>query len=56
MLTCSLKADVYSNGRSEEIIGKALQKYNIPREQIVILSKCYFGTDMPFILAGTAMS
>lgn len=38
-------ADVYSNGRSEEIIGKALQKYNIPRQKVVILSKCYFGVD-----------
>ncbi|KAL2434027.1 Versiconal hemiacetal acetate reductase [Exophiala dermatitidis] len=36
-------ADVYSNGRSEEIIGKAIKKYNIPRERLVILSKCYFG-------------
>ncbi|KAL2050028.1 hypothetical protein ABVK25_009755 [Lepraria finkii] len=38
-------ADVYSNGRSEEIIGKALQKYSIPRQKVVILSKCYFGVD-----------
>lgn len=37
------KADVYSNGRSEEIVGKALKKYNIPRSKVVILSKCYFG-------------
>lgn len=36
-------ADVYSNGRSEEIIGKALKQYSIPRSKIVILSKCYFG-------------
>jgi aryl-alcohol dehydrogenase-like predicted oxidoreductase len=36
-------ADVYSNGKSEEIIGKALKKYNIPRSKVVILSKCYFG-------------
>ncbi|KAL8864778.1 MAG: hypothetical protein Q9198_009647 [Flavoplaca austrocitrina] len=36
-------ADVYSNGRSEEIVGKALKKFNIPRNKIVILSKCYFG-------------
>ncbi|KAI9821621.1 MAG: hypothetical protein M1832_003295 [Thelocarpon impressellum] len=35
-------ADIYSNGRSEEIIGKALVKYKIPRERVVILSKCYF--------------
>lgn len=26
---------------SEEIIGKALKKYDIPRHKIVILSKCY---------------
>ncbi|KAF6237777.1 hypothetical protein HO173_003978 [Letharia columbiana] len=38
-------ADVYSNGKSEEIIGKALSKYNIPRQKVVILSKCFFGVD-----------
>ncbi|KAB8074101.1 NADP-dependent oxidoreductase domain-containing protein [Aspergillus leporis] len=38
-------ADVYSHGRSEEIIGKALTKYNIPRNRVVILTKCYFGVD-----------
>lgn len=38
-------ADVYSNGRSEEIIGKALRTYEIPRSNVVILSKCYFGVD-----------
>ncbi|KAI4721033.1 Aldo/keto reductase [Aureobasidium sp. EXF-10727] len=36
-------ADVYSNGRSEEIIGAAITKYNIPRHRLVLLSKCYFG-------------
>ena len=36
-------ADIYSNGRSEEIIGKAIKEYSIPRSQLVILSKCYFG-------------
>ncbi|TVY36037.1 Versiconal hemiacetal acetate reductase [Lachnellula occidentalis] len=36
-------ADTYSNGLSEEIIGKALKKYDIPRNKVVILSKCYFG-------------
>lgn len=35
-------ADIYSNGRSEEIIGKALKQYEIPRNKVVILSKCYF--------------
>jgi aryl-alcohol dehydrogenase-like predicted oxidoreductase len=36
-------ADVYSNGESEKIVGKALKQYNIPRNKVVILSKCYFG-------------
>ena len=39
----SIQADVYSQGRSEEIIGKALKQYNIPRSKVVLLSKCYFG-------------
>ncbi|KAH0286653.1 Aldo/keto reductase, partial [Aureobasidium sp. EXF-3399] len=36
-------ADVYSNGRSEEIIGKAITEYKIPRHRLVLLTKCYFG-------------
>lgn len=39
------QADVYSHGRSEEIVGKALKKYNIPRNRVVILTKCFFGVD-----------
>lgn len=38
-------ADVYSNGRSEEIIAKAIRKYNIPRSELVILSKIYYALD-----------
>ncbi|KAJ5550635.1 hypothetical protein N7535_001419 [Penicillium sp. DV-2018c] len=38
-------ADMYSYGKSEEIVGKALKKYNIPRSRVVILTKCYFGVD-----------
>jgi len=34
-------ANVYSNGVSEEIIGKAIKKYNIPRHKLVILTKCH---------------
>lgn len=37
------QADVYSNGRSEEIVGKALREFKIPRSKVVLLSKCYFG-------------
>ncbi|KAK5016958.1 NADP-dependent oxidoreductase domain-containing protein [Cryomyces antarcticus] len=33
-------ANVYSNGVSEEIIGKAIKKYDIPRHKLVILTKC----------------
>lgn len=35
-------ADIYSNGKSEEIVGKALKKYNIPRSRVVIMTKLYF--------------
>jgi versiconal hemiacetal acetate reductase len=36
-------ADAYSHGVSEMIIGKAIAKFNIPREQLSILTKCFFG-------------
>lgn len=45
-------ANVYSHGRSEEIIGKAIKKYNIPRERLVILSKCYFGVTTDNLSSG----
>ncbi|KAF2277344.1 aldo-keto reductase-like protein [Westerdykella ornata] len=34
-------ANVYSNGVSEILIGKAIKKYSLPREKLVILTKCY---------------
>lgn len=37
------KSDVYSFGESERIIGKAIITYNLPRDRLVILSKCYGG-------------
>ncbi|KAG1727523.1 NADP-dependent oxidoreductase domain-containing protein [Suillus lakei] len=33
-------ANVYSNGESERLIAKFIQKYNIPRPQIIIATKC----------------
>jgi aryl-alcohol dehydrogenase-like predicted oxidoreductase len=33
-------ADMYSNGISEKVIGKAMKKHNIPREKLVIMTKC----------------
>ena len=51
-------ADVYSMGKSEELVGKALKLYNIPRERVVIMSKCFFGVaddgSMPPIIAMTS--
>ncbi|KAK7204341.1 Aldo/keto reductase [Myxozyma melibiosi] len=34
-------ANMYSNGESEVIVAEAIEKYNIPREEIVIMTKCY---------------
>ena len=34
-------ANVYSNGASEEIVGKAIKKYDIPRTKLVIMTKCF---------------
>lgn len=38
-------ADMYSNGLSEVLLGKFLKKYNIPRDRVVILTKCNFAVD-----------
>ncbi|OAL49638.1 aldo-keto reductase [Pyrenochaeta sp. DS3sAY3a] len=45
-------ANVYSQGVSEEIIGKAIKKYEIPRERLVLLTKCYFGVDPKVVEGG----
>ncbi|KAL1691119.1 NADP-dependent oxidoreductase domain-containing protein [Schizophyllum commune] len=34
-------ANVYSNGDSERIIAKFVEKYQIPREEIIIATKCF---------------
>lgn len=33
-------ADVYSEGRSEAILGQALKNLNVPRENVVVATKC----------------
>lgn len=38
-------ADVYSNGLSESIIARAIEKYRIPRSTLVIMTKVYFGVE-----------
>lgn len=35
-------ANVYSQGASEVIVGKAIKKYKIPREKVVIMTKCFW--------------
>ncbi|CCM05954.1 uncharacterized protein FIBRA_08193 [Fibroporia radiculosa] len=35
-------ADMYSNGLSEEILGRAIKELNLPREEIVVMTK-FFG-------------
>jgi aryl-alcohol dehydrogenase-like predicted oxidoreductase len=32
-------ANVYSNGLSEVILGKAIKKWNLPRDEIVVMTK-----------------
>ncbi|KAL1858674.1 hypothetical protein Plec18167_003450 [Paecilomyces lecythidis] len=34
-------ANVYSNGVSEEMIGRVIKKYNLPRHKLVLLTKCW---------------
>ncbi|KAJ7433677.1 NADP-dependent oxidoreductase domain-containing protein [Mycena galericulata] len=40
-LTTFDTANIYSDGKSEVIIGKFLKKYNIPREKVVIATKVH---------------
>ncbi|KAH7323427.1 NADP-dependent oxidoreductase domain-containing protein [Rhizoctonia solani] len=35
-------ANVYSNGESERILGKAIKQLNLPREEIVVMTKIYY--------------
>ena len=38
-------ADVYSNGASEEVLGRALKDLRVDREDVVIATKCFGGTN-----------
>ncbi|KAI1104374.1 Aldo/keto reductase [Jackrogersella minutella] len=50
-------ANTYSNGSSEKAIGKALKRFSIPREKVVIMTKCHIhvGED-PSLFAAPFMS
>lgn len=32
-------------GKSEDIVGKAIKRFNIPRSQLVTMTKCFFGIE-----------
>jgi len=34
-------ANVYSNGESERIVGRFIKQYNIPRDKLIIATKCF---------------
>ncbi len=38
-------ADVYSNGASEEVLGRALREIGVDRNDVVIATKCNFGAE-----------
>ncbi|MCZ6656123.1 MAG: aldo/keto reductase [Gammaproteobacteria bacterium] len=38
-------ADVYSNGASEQVLGRALKDLQVEREDVVIATKCFGGTN-----------
>ncbi|KAJ8102972.1 NADP-dependent oxidoreductase domain-containing protein [Lipomyces tetrasporus] len=38
-------ANGYSNGDSERIIAAAIKKYNMPRDELIIMTKCFFPYD-----------
>ena len=37
-------ADMYSDGASEEVLGRALKELGVDRHDVVIATKCFFGT------------
>lgn len=39
MIIAFASMQVYSNGESEKILGKAIKQFNLPREEIVVLTK-----------------
>ncbi|KAJ6512274.1 aryl-alcohol dehydrogenase [Mycena vulgaris] len=49
-------APTYSNGMSEEILGKAMKAYNLPRDEIVVMTKVfgYVAWSKPTIASGNA--
>ena len=36
---------MYSNGESERILGKAIKQLNLPRDELVVMTKVYFAVN-----------
>ena len=34
-------ANMYSNGLSEQVIGKAIKQHKIPRDKVILITKCF---------------
>jgi len=41
-------ANVYSNGLSEIVLGKAIKQHNLPRDEIVVMTKVFFAVGKEF--------
>ncbi|KZP31552.1 Aldo/keto reductase [Athelia psychrophila] len=49
-------ADVFSNGASEVVLGKAIKAHNLPRDEIVVLTKVYYTVARPGATVGPRTS
>ncbi|CAE7089620.1 unnamed protein product [Rhizoctonia solani] len=49
-------ANMYSNGLSEVILGKAIKQFNLPRDEIVILTKVYFPVGKEYTVPSTSLA
>ncbi|KAK9384667.1 NADP-dependent oxidoreductase domain-containing protein [Lipomyces mesembrius] len=38
-------ANIYSNGQSERTIAAAIKEYSIPRDELIIMTKCFYPVD-----------
>ncbi len=42
-------ANVYSNGDSERVLGKAIKEFKLPREEIVVMTKVKIDSAFTFL-------
>ncbi|CAE7089580.1 unnamed protein product [Rhizoctonia solani] len=49
-------ANMYSNGLSEVILGKAIKQFNLPRDEIVVLTKVYFPVGKEYSVPSTSLA